>query len=91
MPIFIKKPEVIEAFQVPQEGEEPSQEMIDFLHREEIRDQWQDGNFGELLISNAMLHEIATYGRWIVLDKDGFLDVYDDTYLQRNYSKVPEV
>jgi hypothetical protein len=86
MPNYKKKPVVVEAFQIPPIGEEPSQEMIDFLHDYFCRDQWEQGNDGEILIHTMEGDMIGTYGDYIIkgvvgelypCKEDVFLKSYD--------------
>lgn len=85
MPMFRKKPVVIEAFQVPLEGEECSADMRDFLRRSD-RDMISeyDGSISIFTLEGTMS---ATPGDWIIRGTAGeyypckpdvFADVYED-------------
>jgi hypothetical protein len=85
MPIFRKKPVVIEAFQVPAIGEDPSDEMVEFLNQEGVYEQWENGNDGEILIHTLEGDMVGTYGDWIIKGVAGEIypckpDIFNETY-----------
>lgn len=88
MPHFIKEVTVIEAHQIPTIDEEPSDEMIEFLHEERTYQEWEDGNDGELLIHTPSGPEVATYGDWITKRSDGWLEKFTPEEFEKSYSPV---
>ncbi len=83
MPMFRKKPIVIEAYQVPPEGEDCTEEMAQFL-RGADRDMDNEGN-GSILIHTLEGTMEASPHDWIIKGVKGEFypckpDIFDATY-----------
>lgn len=84
MPLFRKKPIVIEAYKLPTEGEEATQELIDFLH--DMPDKWgQSDRDGSIVIETLEGDMLAAPGDWIIKGVNGEYypckpDIFEKTY-----------
>lgn len=79
---YRKKPVVIEAMRLPQRDEDPSPELIEWLHAEA---DWDSGNDGTLVIYTLEGDMTAQPGDWIIKGIKGELypckaDIFDATY-----------
>lgn len=82
MPLFRKQPVVIEAHQVPPEGEVCSEDMIAFLNQAPNVD---NGGDGSLIIDNEHGSVTARPGDWIIKGVQGEFypcnpEVFNETY-----------
>ena len=82
MPEFRKKPVVIEAFQIPQRDEEPSEKMIEWLHK---MDQEWEGDSEGIVIHTLEGDMHGQPGDWIIKGVHGEYypckpDIFDKTY-----------
>lgn len=82
MPKFRKKPVEIEAFQLPPFGEDPSPEMVDWLHQFDAN--WI-GEGGHIVIHTLEGYMTANPGDWIIKGVKGEMypcksDIFAETY-----------
>lgn len=61
---YRKKPIVIDAMQLPADGEDVSQELIDFLHA--MNEEWETEKGGYLIIKTMEGNMSAKPGDWII-------------------------
>ncbi len=88
MPMFRKRPVVIEAHQVPPEGEDCSKEMCVFIETSErdIESQWD----GSLLIYTLEGSMEASPGDWIIKGVAGEFYPIKDEILWKTYERVDD-
>lgn len=84
MPMFTKKPVTIEAFQVPPEGEDCSEEMLSFLHKSEHEMEIEYD--GAITIHTLEGDMTASPGDWIIRGVKGEFypckpDIFEETYV----------
>jgi hypothetical protein len=85
MPKFRKKPVAIEAMQLPAEGEDASNELIDWLHADAGSREFESSYNGALLIHTLEGTMEASPGDWIIKGIKGELypckpDIFEATY-----------
>lgn len=64
MPRYRKKPVVVEAYRLPPEGDDSTQELIDFLHS--MDEDWESEKGGYLVIHTLEGDMVAKPGDWII-------------------------
>lgn len=87
---YVKKPIEIDAMQLPAEGEEADENLIDFLHSMDYIDRtWESDRDGGLVIHTLEGDMLASPGDWIIKGVKGEFYPCKPDIFELTYDEVP--